>query len=248
MIKLDTYLTPYYPESENNFKDQIVVMIDVLRASTTICAALYNGAKEVIPFSEIERAVAVYANLSRDNRFLGGERNGIKPEGFDAGNSPIEYSNDRIENRTIIFTTSNGTKIFVKGKNACRRLIGSFVNQSVVLNEINSYIVSSKEENDVNITFLCAGTNGRISYEDIICAGNFMDELVKSHPNNEISDTADLALNLYRSNKENFREFLKTKSHAKYLKKIGFSKDVDICFEIDKYPVLPHVNESSIKL
>lgn len=249
MIKLDTYFTPLFPEEEEQFKDHIVVMIDVLRASSTICAAFYNGAREIIPFDEVGKAVGVYANLSKESRFLGGERDGVKQEGFDAGNSPLEYTSDRIEDRTIIFTTSNGTKIFVKAKQAKKRYIGAFVNLNIVLNEIYSYIENDKKEGkDTNITFLCAGTNGRVSYEDMTCAGAFLDSLNKKYTDCELTDSAEVAKNLYTLHSPVLGEFLKTKSHARHLESLGMSEDIEICFEIDKYPVAPVMSESSIVL
>lgn len=249
MIKLDTYFTPFFPEVEEQFKDDIVVMIDVLRASSTICAAFHSGAKEIIPFGEVQKAVSVYANLSKESRFLGGEREGVKPEGFDAGNSPFEYTPDRIEDRTIIFTTSNGTKIFVKAKHARKRYIGAFVNLNIVLKEIYSYIENDKSEGkNTNITFLCAGTNGRVSYEDMTCAGAFLDSINEKYSGCEITDSAEVAKNLFTLHRSVLGEFLKTKSHARYLESIGLQEDVEICFEIDKFPVVPVVEESSIKL
>jgi 2-phosphosulfolactate phosphatase len=249
MIKLDTYFTPLFPEEEEQFKDHIVVMIDVLRASSTICAALYNGAREIIPFDEVGKAVSVYANLSKESRFLGGERDGVKQEGFDAGNSPLEYTKDRIEDRTIIFTTSNGTKIFVKDKHAKKRFIGAFVNLNIVLNEIYSYIEKDKEEGtDTNITFLCAGTNGRVSYEDMTCAGAFLDSINDKFDNCDLTDSAEVAKNLYTLHRTVLGEFLKTKSHARHLESIGMTDDIEACFEIDKFPVVPVVDENSIKI
>jgi 2-phosphosulfolactate phosphatase len=248
MIKVDTYFTPYFPEKENQFKDQFLVMIDVLRASTTICSALHNGAKEIIPFAELQRAVSVYGNLSRETRFLGGERKGIKPEGFDAGNSPFEYVDELVKDKTIIFTTTNGTKIFTKGREASKRVVGCFANLSLVLKEINSYIELNKNKGlESKITFLCAGTNGRVSYEDMMCAGAFIEEL-KSKDLCDISESAHVANDLYLFHKSEIRNFLKTTSHAKYLIEIGKEDDVDLCFQLDKFPVVPLINESSITL
>lgn len=248
-MKIDAFFTPYFPDVENQFKDHIVVMIDVLRASTTICAALFNGAKEIIPYQELQKAVGTYSNLSRDSRFMGGERKGLKPEGFDAGNSPFEYSPDKVDNKTIIFTTTNGTRTFVKAKEATKKIIGAFVNHNVVLEEINSYIErSSSAEEDINITFFCAGNEGRQSYEDVCCAGAFISELVEKYTSVELTDAADAAKNLYNLHSDDLSNFLKTRSHASYLQKMGFEEDLDLAFKFNVYPVVPVMDGNSIKL
>lgn len=248
-MKIDAYFTPFFPEQENQFKDHFIVMIDVLRASTTICAALFNGAKEIIPFDELQKALAVYSNLSRDNRIMGGERKGIKPEGFDAGNSPFEYSPDVVKNKTIIFTTTNGTKTFTKGKEAAKRVIGSFVNHKVVLEELNSYIESkSSTEEEIKVTFFCAGNEGRQSYEDVCCAGAFISHIVDHYTTVELTDAADAAKNLFNLHSDDLSSFLKTRSHASYLQKIGFEEDLDLAFKFNVYPVVPVMDGNSIKL
>lgn len=232
---------------ENQFENHFLIMIDVLRASTTICTALKNGAKEVIPFDEPQKAVAVYANLSKESRFLGGEKNSIKPEGFDAGNSPSDYNQDVVEGKSIIFSTTNGTRTFVKGKKSRKGIIGCFSNLSVVSELISSYIRIDKEEGkDTNLTILCSGTDGRISYEDTVCAGAFISQFTEYEP--EITDSALLAKNIYWQHKDNLAEFLSGTFHARRLLALGLQEDLDTCFTFDKNPVVPVFVDSSIIL
>ena len=241
-MQIDAFLTPYFPEQENLFKDAIVVMIDVLRASTTITTALFNGAKDVIPSDSLDKAVRIYGNLSREVRFLGGERNGLKPDGFDAGNSPYEYTEQAVKGKNVIISTTNGTRTFIKAKNAKHRIVGAFVNLNAVLDFIFNDI-DSTEANYPNtkVCFLCSGTNGRISYEDTLCAGAMINSIYNRYlyKGVQISDSAEVARYLYNFHSTNMKEFLMTREHPKHLQKIGFERDIELCFTFDKYPVVP---------
>src|SRR5438132_9688378 len=115
----------------DELRDGTAVVIDVLRASTTICHALAAGAREVIPCLEVEEARRVAADNSGSRPMLGGEREGVRIEGFDLGNSPGEYRPDTVGGRTVVFTTTNGTRAMLGCRSARRVLIGSFVNFSV---------------------------------------------------------------------------------------------------------------------
>lgn len=243
---IDMYLTPYFPEYEDQFDKSIVIMIDVLRASSTVCAALYNNAKEVIAEETQEKAINIYSKLSKESRFLGGEKNSVKIDGFDAGNSPFEYTQDRISGKTVIITTTNGTKIFHKAKKSFYKIVGCFVNFQATINYVME-IVSMATEEINSITILCAGTNGRMSYEDTLCGGAFVDELSKLIDNNTLTDTSDAARNLFNFSNNDLVNFLKNKYHAKNLISLGFEKDVNLCLEFNKYPVVPLITGNSIK-
>lgn len=244
-IFIDAYLTPFFPEHESLFEDSAVVMIDVLRASTSVAFALQSGAKEVIPADSLEKAVKIYSSLSKEARFLGGERNGLKPSGFDAGNSPFEYSPENVKGRSIILTTSNGSRIFQKAKQSSHRLIGGFVNHSAVLNYLIDEYISSHP--DGKVIFLCAGNDGRLSYEDMICAGSFANALNESYPDCVISDTAMASMQLYNLHSGELTTFLKGREHAIKLKKLGFDTDIEFCFTKDECPVVAISENFSIK-
>lgn len=243
-ISIDAYLTPFFPEPESLFDNTIVIMIDVLRASTTIVYALNNGAKEVIPSDSLEKAIKIYNNLNKEVRFLGGERNNIKPSGFDAGNSPTEYLHEVVADKSIILTTTNGTRIFMKAKQAKHRIVASFANKSAVLENILKNLDGSQEN---KIIFLCSGNGGRLSYEDTLCAGALIFELDKRFSDVIKSDTALAASNLYCLHSKDLISFLKNCEHAKRLIDIGFESDVDLCLKTDTCPVVPIVGTSSIK-
>ncbi|KUK34943.1 MAG: Phosphosulfolactate phosphohydrolase-like protein, partial [Caldanaerobacter subterraneus] len=120
---LQTFET-YNSFNERELKNKNVVVIDTLRATSVITTALYNGAKEIIPVSEVEEAIELVKSLDKTTYLLGGERNSTKIEGFDLSNSPLEYTREKVENKTIIFTTTNGTKALKKVSLADNVILG----------------------------------------------------------------------------------------------------------------------------
>jgi len=145
-----------------------VVVIDVLRASTTIVHALEAGATEVIPCQEVDDARAVAERLPRETVVLGGERKGLRIDGFDLGNSPTDYTPSTVGSRTVVFTTTNGTRAMAQCRLAERVLIGTFVNASAVLQQL-----AGQEQ----VHLLCAGTRGRYGRDDLLMAGLLVERL-----------------------------------------------------------------------
>ncbi len=242
-MKIDAFITPYFLETENQFKDSLVVMIDVLRAGTSICSALHSGAKEVIPVETTEKAVHIYSSLSKETRFLGGERQCEKPSGFDAGNSPSEYGEEAVKDKTVIISTTNGTKLFMKAKQSKQKIIGAFVNMDAV----TAHIYGEIEKEPSDVAFLCAGTDGRLSYEDTLCAGAFISELKKRYKDAEMSDTAHAAKSLYNLFSVELEKFIMQREHSRRLIELGYTKDIETALEKNKYPVVPVLSGSSIK-
>jgi len=148
---------------------QVVVVIDVLRASTTIIHALEASAREVLPCIEVNEARQAAAQLGPDV-LLGGERKGLPIEGFDLSNSPDDYTPDRVAGRTVVFTTTNGTRAMDRCRLAGRVLIGAFVNAEAVCLELAGYD---------RIHLLCAGTRGRVGDDDLLLAGLLVERLVR---------------------------------------------------------------------
>ena len=138
-----------------------VVVVDVLRAATTLCYAFAAGAAEVIPCVEVEEARAAAASVP-GGAVLGGEREGLPVEGFDLGNSPREYTPESIGGKTLVFTTSNGTRALHHARLARRVLLGAFVNATAVVGQLFG---------EDHIHILCSGTHGRYSEDDILLAG-----------------------------------------------------------------------------
>jgi 2-phosphosulfolactate phosphatase len=241
---INAYLTSNFKEDENQFAKSIVVYVDALRASTTIAAAIHNGAKEIIPAEEADQAMKIYASLDRSIRIIGGEKNMMKPDSFDFGNSPLEYTREKIEGKTIIFTTTNGTRIFTKAKSSKHRIIAAYVNFDKVMEYIQ-HSLSTNSEID-NISFLCAGNNGLFSFEDTLCIGGYISELTKSG-RFELQDAACAAKDLFDYHKENIFDFLKSRDHCKKMYAAGLAEDIEESFSWNKYPSLPIIEGISIK-
>ncbi|MEN0110950.1 MAG: 2-phosphosulfolactate phosphatase, partial [Planctomycetota bacterium] len=174
----------YLPQfvAEADLAGETVVVIDLLRASTTICQALASGAKDVTAFLEVGDVVrAAEAEGSRDELVLGGERGGVLIEGFDLGNSPAEYSADEVFGRRVFFTTTNGTMALQHTRLAERVVVGALVNLSAVVAAVAG---------DEVVHLLCAGTSGHVTREDQLAAGAICHELTDRDPAIELTDAA----------------------------------------------------------
>ncbi|HLA84815.1 MAG TPA: 2-phosphosulfolactate phosphatase [Thermoguttaceae bacterium] len=164
---LNVYSLPKLVD-EKELRDGTVVVIDVLRASTTIVTALAAGAREVVPCQEIDQARAAAAEFAPDDVLLAGERHALPIDGFDLGNSPDDFTPETVHGCSIVFTTTNGTWALARCRLAQRVLLGSFVNASAVLDRL----VGVEQ-----IHLLCAGTDGQMSYDDVLCAGLLVERL-----------------------------------------------------------------------
>lgn len=213
-----------------------VIVIDILRATSVIVTAMNNGAKSVVPVLTVEKAFEKKDKY--DDSVLGGERKGLKIEGFNAGNSPLEYSRGFIDGKTLIITTSNGTRA-IKGSYGAKNIyIGSMLNgRSAAKEAFNS-------KNDVSI--ICAGTLGKFSLDDFMCAGHIIDELLK-FGGYDMDDVSFLAYHTFEENKYNVLEFIKNARHACYLESIGMSKDIEYCCSMDIIEIVPEYRDGEIK-
>lgn len=243
-MNINTFFVPNFEIEEDYFNNSICLYIDVLRASSTICAAIMNGAKEIIPVSDTEQAMKIYSGLDREIRLIGGEKNMQKPANFNLGNSPLDYSKEVVEGKTIIFSTTNGTNILQYGKNSQHRIITAFVNFHKTIENIETIIKNNNKIDFINI--LCAGNNTLFSYEDTLCAGNLISELVKlSHA--ELTDSAHSVKVLFEFHKIDLFNFIKSRDHAQRMATMGLESDIDLCLQYDIFPVVPVIEGISIK-
>ncbi len=239
-IRIEVFFTPKHVE-EMQLKDKNVIVIDVLRASTTIAVALYNGAKEIIPVGSIENAAKISGNLLGDVTLRAGERNAKMIEGFNLGNSPLEYREEVVRGKSIIFITTNGSGAIVRGRYAKKLVVAAFVNLSSVVD----YFVRLSE----NVTIICAGSANNFSLEDAVCAGRVVNELKKKIPGRCITDdAAEAAQALDKSFGRSILKLLKATEHGKYLCEIGFEDDLVFCSKQDILPVLPLLAGSTVRL
>lgn len=213
------------------------VVIDILRASTTIIHALGAGALEVIPCGEVEEARSIAANHSADAVRLGGEREGRRIPGFDLDNSPLAYTSSTIGGKTLVFSTTNGTRALARTDRAARVLIGGFVNLHAVL--------ALLLEDSRPIHLVCAGTDGAIAKEDVLFAGAVVRGLaLASREPLDLPDTSDLALAYFDTHNRTWDDFLRalrTSRGGRNLIDLGFDADIDRAGEWDLFDVVPEL-------
>ena len=239
-MKIDVYFSPAQVD-EMQLRDKNVIVIDVLRASTTIVTALNNGAREIIPVGSVESAVKVSGNLFGDVVLRGGERNGKIITGFNLGNSPSEYTEEAVKGKSIIFCTTNGSSAMVKAKYAKRMAVGGFINVSLVAD----FIRQAGED----FSIVCAGEKQLFSMEDAVCVGMLVKILVEDAPITvELNDAAGAAQVLYKTVGKNLLKMAKSSDHGKFLVDIGFENDLKTCVNVDSIPVLPLLIGNVIKL
>lgn len=229
-------------EDAGIFDDAAVIMIDVLRASTTVCAALFNGAKEIVACETTDKAINYYNNIKNKKVYLlAGEKDAVPPQGFQLGNSPYEFIPKIIKNKNIILATSNGTKIFERASEAVVKVVGAFVN----VNSIVEYITSKINLGIERVVTFCAGSNGHICVEDLLCAGLFIDNISANLKQSEFSDSAKIARDFYYFNSDNIQNVIAACEHANTLRKKGFIKDVILASTLNKFDIVPIIYENS---
>ena len=214
-----------------------VVIIDVLRATSTIANALYNGAKAVIPVDSVAECIRIGKQIEG---ITAGERDGHIAEGLQHGNSPSEYPRSFIANKTLVLTTTNGTKLLhmALANNAPNIITGSFPN----LDAVCDYILTQNKP----IMLGCAAWKDRLNIEDMLFAGAVISK-VKKHFNISC-DTSIIAEMLYNKAKKDLFEFMKTNhaSHYERLHNFGVDEDMKFCLTPNLSPVVPIYNEGKL--
>jgi 2-phosphosulfolactate phosphatase len=239
-MRIDLFFTPHLTD-ELALREKTVVVIDVLRASTTIITALGNGAREIIPVATVESAVKISGNLFGDVILLGGERNGKMVDGFNLGNSPAEYTPERVKGKAIIFSTTNGSQALVKARYARELFVCGFVNVGTVAEAL--------WRTPRDFTIVCAGNDGVLSMEDSVCAGMLISRVASEGSlAPELSDGALVARTLHRTFGRGVLKMMKASDHGRRLEEIGFGEDLKLCAGIDTHPVLPLLEGNVIKL
>jgi 2-phosphosulfolactate phosphatase len=224
-----------------------VIVIDMLRASSTICYALANGAKAVVPLLEIEETLQLGEQLGREFVVLGGERRGRIIDGFDIGNSPGEYTLERVTGKLVLFTTTNGTRALAHAREAERVLVGAAVNRQRIVREVT---------NAPRVDILCAGTDGNVTGEDILAAGTMVDQLLELNPDWQLNAPATEALSQWQAvvarAKESGNELrdelavaLRDTAGGKNLLGAGLAADLVQCAKLDLLDVLPELNRTT---
>lgn len=245
--RVDVHYLPQFV-AEHQLADAAVVVIDQLRASSTICYALAAGAREVMPLLEVDAVLEESQRYQQGEILLGGERGGMKLEGFDLGNSPSEYTADVVFGKRILFTTSNGTRAIEHGRLASRLVMGCAANASAVARSL-------AEEPEVHI--LCAGTNGHVSRDDLLIAGLLIERLMpKAHGGLQLNEGAESTLGEWlelvalasannRSVNDQLALELRDTPGGKNLIDVGHADDLVDCAQIDAVEVVPELDRDS---
>ncbi|MGH4122681.1 MAG: 2-phosphosulfolactate phosphatase family protein [Clostridium sp.] len=208
--------------------NKTVVVIDMLRATSVISTAMNNGCKGVIPVLTVEDAAGIVRN-NKEEFMLGGERKALKIEGFHYSNSPLEYTRESIEGKTLVMTTTNGTKAIKGCVSASNILIGAMVNAKATAKRI--------VELNKDVVIVNAGTDGEFSIDDFLCSGYIIDCVLKL-VQAELSDIAFTSHYIYKNN-EDIHRFIKYASHYKRITELGLEADLEYCCRkdiIDKVP------------
>lgn len=216
--------------------DKSVVVIDMLRATSVIVTAINNGCAKVIPVVSIEEALNI-ANKAKEKHILGGERKALKIDGFDCSNSPLEYTREKVKDKTLVITTSNGTRA-IKGSEGARNiLIGAVINAKAIARKLIEL------NNDVVI--VNAGTYGEFSIDDFLCSGYIIECLVKDG-DVELTDIAKTAHYLYKTNPN--LEFIENASHFKRIKELNLQEDLIYCCKKDIIDIVPEYINGTISI
>ena len=215
----------------------IVVIIDVLRATSTIATALYNGAKSIIPVDSVAECIRIGKQI---DSITAGERDGKIAEGLEQGNSPFEYPKEFIRDKTLVLTTTNGTKLLhmALDKSAKAIITGSFSNLSAVCD----FLLEQKQ----HVILGCAAWKNRVNIEDTLFAGAVIDRIGKQFSIN--CDSSQMATAMYKEAKADMVEFMKKKkaSHYQRLSGFGLEKDIRYCLTEDLANVLVIYEEGKL--
>ncbi len=207
-------------------ENSIVVVIDILRATSSITYGIENGAEAIIPVMNVEDCL----NYADKGYLLAAERNGEVVEGYDFGNSPFSYTAEKVAGQTIVLTTTNGTKaMHLAQERAHQVVVGSFLNLSSVCNYLK------KENKDVLL--LCAGWKDNFNLEDTLFAGAVVEQLQNDFTVGDDSSVA--ALDMYQLAKGDLRKYLKKSSHNHRLVKLNIEEDVKFCLKVDVCTIIP---------
>ena len=226
----------YTPGEYDYFKDEfeIVVVIDVLRATTAICVAFEYGIKSIIPVPTLEDAL----EYKKKGFLVGAERKGQIVEGFDFGNSPYSYMKDEFKGKDVVLTTTNGTKSIATAKDADTLVIGALVNLDV----LTKWLIKQNK----NTLCLCSGWQDKFNLEDTICAGAISEALINTGKYTSIEDSSIAAKYLYLSAKDNYMGYLKSSSHRRRLRNLNLNEDIKYCLTPDKTKVIPILKDGKL--
>ncbi len=232
------HLSPALVSAES-MRGGVAVVIDVLRATTTILHALVAGCDSVQPCATIEEARHLADNLLAGKVLLAGERDGVAIPGFDLGNSPREYTPARCKGLTLVLTTTNGTRALLHAEKAERVLLAAFANFSAVCEQLKD------ERRPVHI--LCAGDNGAVSLEDALLAGALVDFLT-TKKDVHLDDGARLAWDCFEHHGKHLEEALCMGAGGVRLAALGYDEDIRAAGRVDTFALVPELRRDPLRV
>ncbi len=243
-MKLSVYFTPLGITNQA-IAGKPTVVIDVLRATSSIVAAMSNGARAVVPAANADEALRVAKNLESDDVLLAGERGGHRIEGFALGNSPLEMTADVVKGKTLVMATTNGTGALVAAEPGRPVLVAAITNFSALVERARQ---AADEHGE--LTVLCAGRERMFALEDAYVAGRVVQAMLPDGKRKhvDLSDAAIAALELVRRYGDRWRRAIRASAHAHMLKSIGYKEDVEAVTEVDLFDIVPEYSERLIKV
>ena len=220
--------------NELHLPDWRAVVIDVVRASSTIAQAIASGAASVIPVSTVDEALALRGESIGDDVLLAGERGGLPPPGFDLGNSPALFTSEAVAGKRVIFTTTNGTAAILGVAAARECIIGSFLNMLAVV----EHLVGQGDDGD-DVVLVPVGRDGGPVLDDQACAGLFVDKLAHRVPGCQVTDGARQVRKAYRQYRGRILDALRDSASGQALVEIGLGNDLEHCARLGLLDVVP---------
>jgi 2-phosphosulfolactate phosphatase len=238
-MNIDLTFTPYELEKKD-LRGKAVVVIDALRATSTMIVAFENGCSGFIPVSTVEEAIQLAALKKDPDLLLGGERRAMPIEGFHLGNSPRDYRPEKVRGKVVAMTTTNGTQALLAARKAAEVFIGAFLNISALSRRLG--------EVGRDVIIACAGEKDLFCLEDTVCGGGIIDRLEKGGVPISKDDAAVAAKVLYEYYEGDIYGMLVGCAWGQYLESVGLGKDVRICAQVDFSRLVPVYREGKIFL
>lgn len=239
-MRLDVFFSPIQVKPSDT-AGRLVAIVDVLRASTTVATALGNGAKTVMPLEGADDVIVRSKEFHRSAVLLAGEQGMLPIHGFDLGNSPQSFTPEVVEGKTILLTTTNGTRALLRVQGARDIVVASYVNFTAVL-----ALMKVAASSNTDIAIICAGEEGGFTLEDAACAGRYVRAIPKRPDAFEANDAAAASVLIEKRYGDNIAKVFKESAHGKALQEAGFGDDLAAAAEVDSYPVVPIFQERQI--
>jgi len=217
-----------------SIRNKIVVVVDILRATTIITTMFQNGLSKLIPVKTLDEA----KELKKQGLLVAAERNGQKVDFADFDNSPFSFTTDSIGGKTIVYSSTNGTNTINLVKDSDEVIIASFLN----LTSVSNYLLHQGKD----VLILCSGWMGDFCTEDFLFAGALSHKLTSSNKYQAESDSVKASIDLWNLANQDFAKYIKSISQYKRLCNFGFKNIVEYCFKIDTTKLIPVVNKNHI--